>query len=93
MSLEIQFHQEMLKIYDEAATLRYYPTRFLQMVQELGGRQAAKQLLTGDVLSSGFVRLFELGRTDLTVEYLVTQEPWCQLFTHDELVVAESRLS
>ncbi len=91
--LETKFHQEMLRIYDEAVKLRYHPTRFLQMVEEHGGREAAKRLLAGDTLSSGFVRLFELGRTDLTVESLVLKEPWTQLFTDDELSEAERRLA
>ena len=93
MDLEKQFHQEMLRIYDEAAKLKYHPTRFLQMVEEHGGREAAKRLLAGDTLSSGFVRLFELGRTHLTVESLVLREPWSRLFTDEELNEAERRLA
>ena len=93
MDLERQFHQEMLRIYDEATKLRYHPTRFLQMVDQQGGLNAAKQLLAGDTLSSGFVRLFELGRPDLTVESLVLKDPWCRLFTDEELNEAERRLS
>ncbi len=83
----------MLRIYDEAAKLRYYPTRFLHMVEELGGLRAAQQLLSSDAPASGFERLWELGRTDLTVESLVLQEPWSRLFSDDELREAERRLS
>lgn len=90
--LEIRFHQAMLGIYDEAVRLRYYPTYFRRMVEEQGGLRAAKQLLQGDTPSSGFERLWELGRPDLTVEYLVLQEPWCKLFSADELRTAERRL-
>lgn len=93
MDLEAQFHQEMLRIYYEAAMLRYYPTRFRQMVEEHGGLQAAKLLLAGDVPSSGFERLWELGRPDLTVESLVLREPWRRLFTDEELRTAEQRLA
>ena len=93
IDLEKQFHQEMLRIYDEATRLKYRPTRFLQMVEEHGGRDAAKRLLAGDTLSSGFVRLFELGRPDLTVKSLVLKEPWSRLFTGEELNEAERRLA
>ncbi len=92
MSLEAQFHQEMLRIYDEASALGYYPIRFLQMVEEHGGVEAARRLLAGDELPNGFVRLFELGRLDLTVESLVLREPWRGLFQDHELEAAERRL-
>ena len=93
MNLQSQFDQAMLNIYDEAEKLGYRPTRFLQMVYELGGLQTAQRLLGGNVTSSGFERLWEMGRPDLTVEYLVLQEPWCRLFTDDELKEAERRLA
>ena len=93
MDLEAQFEQEMRKIYDEAVRCGYYPRRFLVMVNELGGLQAAKRLLSGDVPSCGFVRLWELGRIDLTVESLVLREPWCHLFAEAELKEAERRLA
>ena len=92
MNSENQFHQEMIRIYDEASELGYYPTYLLQMVNHLGGRQAAKQLLGSDTPSSGFERLWELGRLDLTVESLALQEPWAHLFTEEELQEARRRL-
>ena len=93
MNLQSQFDQAMLNIYEEAEKLGYRPTRFLQMVHELGGRQTAQRLLGGNATSSGFERLWEMGRPDLTVEYLVLQEPWRRLFTEDELKEAERRLA
>ena len=92
--LEMRFHQAMLGIYDEVTRAGYRPTRFRQMVIELGGLLAARQLLQGDAPpSEGFVRLWEMERLDLTVESLVLQEPWCKLFSADELRTAERRLA
>ena len=91
--LEMGFHQAMLGIYDQAVQLGYRPTYFRRMVEEQGGLRAAKQLLQGDTLSSGFERLWELGRPDLTVESLALLEPWCKLFSDDELRTAERRLA
>ena len=93
MNLQSQFDQAMLNLYDEAEKLGYRPTRLRQMVYDLGGLQTARQLLGGNVTSSGFERLWEMGRPDLAVEYLVLQEPWCRLFTEDELKEAERRLA
>ena len=92
MKSEMQFHQEMIRTYNEACKLGYRPTRFLQMVERLGGAQAAKHLLSSEAPASGFERLWELGRMDLTVESLVLQEQWAHLFTEEELQEAERRL-
>lgn len=89
---EEQFHEEMLRIYEEAAELGYRPTYFLRMVRERGGVDAAKQLLKGNELSDGLVRLWEWGRLDLSMEALIQGELWSTLFTHEELAQARQRL-
>ena len=91
MDLENQFHQEMLRIYREATRFEYYPRYFLRMVNERGGLAAAKQLLAGEP-SSGFTRLWEEQRLDLSVEAVVLREPWSALFTDIELAEARRRL-
>ena len=92
MKIEERFQDEMLRIYREAAKFGYYPTRFRLMVNERGGLAAAKQLLSGDDPSSGFTRLWEEHRLDLSVEAVVLQEPWRSLFTDEELAKARRRL-
>ena len=90
--MEVQFHQEMLRIYDEAITFGYRPTYFRRMVIDHGGVQAAKILLGKDAPSYGFERLWEETRLDLTVEALVLREPWRGLFELEELREAYRRL-
>ena len=92
MELENQFHEEMVRIYHEATEFGYYPTYFLQMVSNDGGLSAAKRLLNSNDTSSGFVRLWEEERLDLSVEALALQEPWSELFTDSELDAARHRL-
>lgn len=92
MDLELQFHEEMLGIYDEASTFGYRPTYFRRMVNDHGGVQAAKILLSKDAPSYGFERLWEQGRLDISVETLVLREPWHRLFGEGELREAERRL-
>ena len=92
MDLQSQFHQEMLRIYDEATEFGYYPTRFKQMVGTHGGLGAAQLLLGNDTPSRGFEQLWEEGRLDLSVEALVLRTPWAALFTESELREAERRL-
>lgn len=81
--LKQQFHAEMIGIYEAARRLKppYHATRFLQMVTERGGKDAADALLATNQPSEGFTELFLRGkRLDLSVEYLVLKDPWRKLF-------------
>ena len=92
-SLETRFEAAMRAIYDRAwKECRYRPTYFLQMVNERGGVGAARSLIAGRT-SDGFAKLWELGRLDLSVEALVQQDPWRELFGDDERKVAAHRLT
>ncbi|MFM8332466.1 MAG: hypothetical protein ACKN9T_12320 [Candidatus Methylumidiphilus sp.] len=91
-----QFHSAMLAIYDAALQLKppYRAKVFLRMVQEHGGKGAADKLLATGNPSSGFTELYLRGKDNLqiSVEYLVLQNPWRELFTEDQLEVARKRL-
>ena len=91
--LELAFHQRMLRVYDEARSeCNYIASRFLQMVTDLGGVQAAKQLLGTEGYSEGLTRLWEEGRLDISVEAAVLEDQWRNLFTKEELATASKRL-
>lgn len=92
-TLEASFHQAMLDGYDQLAKLGYRATYFLRMVQELGGVQAARQLVTSDSYSEGFTRLWEMGRLDLSVEAFVLKPEYSALFTDDERTHARQHLT
>ena len=90
---EAMFHNEMLRIYDQAKReCGYNATRFLQMVTENGGLNAAKSLLRATAVSDGLVELWKHKRLDLTMEALILRSPWRDLFTNEELATAETRL-
>jgi hypothetical protein len=90
-----RFHMAMLQISDDvtAACDGYRPTQFRRLVNEEGGLGAARFVLTGTKPSSDFKELFRCNRLELSMEVLVTQEPWCQLFTQEELGQARKRLA
>ena len=93
-TLEDQFHDAMISIYKRAKSeCNYNATRFLQMVNELGGLRAARSLLHAPGLSEGFTALWERKRLDLTMEALILKQPWKALFSEEELGVARKRLS
>lgn len=88
-----EFDKEMRNIYFRAKTeCNYTPTYFLKMIDEMGGLQTAKVLLRKDTISSGFTKLYECKRLDLTVEALILRNPWQQLFTEEERKIAKRRL-
>jgi hypothetical protein len=93
LDLVAQFEAAMENIYHAAKReAGYNATRFLLMVHELGGLQAAHRLLAGDRIHDGFGELLMAGRPDLTVEALVLNPEFQSLFGPEELKVARERL-
>jgi hypothetical protein len=91
--LEQQFDQAMIDIYEAAKRdINYTPTYFLQMVSEVGGVEAARRLLQKPDLSDGFTTLWVNQRLDLTVEAHVIKPEFRNLFTPQEIAIAEKRL-
>ena len=87
------FHEEMINLYQRIkAESGYNATRFLQMVSERGGLEAAKTLLHNPQVSYGFEELWKRGRLDLTVEAVVLKEHWSQLFSPNDIATARKRL-
>jgi uncharacterized HhH-GPD family protein len=83
----------MVEVYERARSeAGYVATRFIQMVAERGGIQAAKQLLNSAEVSDGFVALWERGRLDLAVESVILRPEFHELFTDDERAIARRRL-
>jgi hypothetical protein len=91
--LAAQFHQAMLETYQEAAQVGYRPTRFLQMVNELGGVATARFILAQEHAGDGFTTLWEKQRLDLAVEALVLKPAFAALFSPEERARARARLA
>ncbi len=90
-ALERDFDAAMMQIYYRAKDeVGYNANRFLQMLHDYGGVETARRLLPA--MSDGFTALYEHCRLDLTVEYLVLQPRWHQLFTDEERDTARRRL-
>ncbi len=91
-----QFDEQMLAVYENGKRLLgYNATRFLQKIRKDGGVAAAKSWLrpkSGSKPTKGFLQLVEYGRLDISLEAIVLQQPWCELFTDAELDVARKRL-
>ncbi len=93
-SLTDAFHQKMVEVYERAKNEYHYnAVRFHQMVQQEGGLATAKKLLASKQYSEGLTHLWELKCLDISMEALVLKEPWCCLFTIEELAIAKKRLN
>ena len=88
-----QFQQDMVGLYEVSKKeLNYNASYFIRMVYEYGGLKAAKKLLAMPAPSSGFTKLWEHGRLDLSVEALVLKDEYLPLFTEEERIIARNRL-
>ncbi|MEV0419111.1 GmrSD restriction endonuclease domain-containing protein [Streptosporangium canum] len=91
--VDVEFNQAMRSIYDQARSeANYHATYFLSMLAEHGSLATARKLLHAPAVSDGFAALWERGRLDLTVEALVVQPRFVDLFTPAEIEIAQHRL-
>ncbi len=84
--LETTFTQELIEKSTQAQKVcTCNLTRFLQMVEKNGGVKTVKNVLSKDQYADGFEALKACGRLDLSVEAVVTQSQYAELFTDDEV--------
>ncbi len=87
------FHKDMVNIYFRAKReCHYNAERFFQMVDQRGGLETAKDLISRDEVSEGFTNLYLLGRLDLAMENLVVNPTYSELFTDEEIAKCRERL-
>jgi hypothetical protein len=73
---------------------KYNAIRFLQMVTDHGGAEAAHILINSPAVSEGYTALWERGRLDLTVEAMILKnKQFHELFSAEELEICRKRLS
>ena len=83
----------MREIYRVAkAEVGYTATRFIQMVAERGGVEAARHLIQASTPSDGFTTLVLANRLDLTVEHHLLRPEFDSLFSTEERRIARRRL-
>jgi len=92
--LKSKFDEHILCLYERILTEcgGYRPTRFMRMFNEHGGVETAHRLLHAAEYSEGFTKLWELKRLDLSLEAAVLEQPWCNLFSREEIEIARKRL-
>jgi hypothetical protein len=90
---EQEFHAAMFDVYRRAKDeYGYNATRFLEMLGEHGGLGTAHILLQAPGVSEGYTALWERGGLEVTVEAVVLNPKWRELFSADESKTARKRL-
>lgn len=93
MNLEQEFGNEMLNLYSIAKNkCNYNATRFIQMFYELGPLKTAKTLINSKTPTDGFTAMWECECLDLTIEWLVLNPKFKELFLDEESSKAKQRL-
>ncbi len=77
----------------ETDTIKYYPTRFWQMVQQRGAVDTVRQILNAEGDSSGLTTLHEHGRLDLSPEAIILKPQYASLFPDEERARARRALA
>lgn len=91
--LEHLFDIAMMSIYHRAwDEANYKASRFHQMLCEHGGVDTAQILLLSKHVSEEYTALWEKKRLDLTVEALILEPRWHDLFTDADRDIARKRL-
>lgn len=93
-TLEERFHRRLESSYWEVGkATSYWASRFLQKVRRVGGLQAAREWLDPQKdTAAGLDRVVSVGRPDLSLEAMVLEEEWMELFTPEERRIARERL-
>jgi len=93
VNLEGDFEQECRAAVNECRSFGYHPTAWVAMMNEFGAAEAARRLVISGDIQSGFQRLVQEGRIDLTLEFAVLHPKWDSLFRRDIREAAWWRLS
>ena len=92
-SLEKQFDEEMRQVYGNIRAATKYPANyFLRDINTIGGLATAKKYLAKEGISTGFQKLMDAGRTDVSMEAVVLKPIYAGLFTDAEIEIARKRM-
>lgn len=86
-TLEKQFQEVLIKQCErgQKECASYRPTRFLQTIEKFGAVKTAKEIMRKGRLSDDFEKLQEANLLGLTMEALIVDAKYSDLFTDDEV--------
>lgn len=90
--LEEEFAVRLHDSIRQAQELGYNPSKFKQMLAELGALSLAKKLVLSSKLQHGLKEMVKLSRIDLAMESIMLEPKFKPLFSSGELEAAAWRL-
>jgi hypothetical protein len=70
----------------------YHPTVWIGMTASLGATEAARRLVVSGDIQTGFGRLVQAGRPELTIEWEILNPKWNPLFSEPHREASRWRL-
>ena len=92
MTLEEEFTARLWDACRTTRSLGYVPIIFERMLREHKGLRTAKKLIASGEIQDGFKKVVRLNRPDLTMESIMLESKFRDLFTKEELAAADWRL-
>lgn len=92
--LKKEFYNDVVNMIEECKRLKYTPSRLIEMLRMNNNDAVAtvKTLIAKDNVTEGFTRLCLLNRLDLTLENIVSNPKFSELFTVEEIQKCKNRL-
>lgn len=91
--LKRELRERYISTYNECKKFKYFPRAFLDMVVSNEDIiEVTRRLIHKEGGTSGFTTLFENKRMDLSVEKIVLESRYRELFTCEDLQAAYNRL-
>ncbi|MDR0598505.1 MAG: hypothetical protein LBG84_00270 [Treponema sp.] len=88
----MNFEDRVKKAVQEMMLLGYNPKAFMSMTFKYGTVDAVKLLINSSKVTEGFEKLWELRRLDLSMENIIQEAEWKDLFSDDDREKAKKRL-
>ncbi|KPZ65999.1 hypothetical protein AN394_04185 [Pseudoalteromonas sp. P1-26] len=92
MQIRDLFEAKVRSAVKECYEIGYAPTRFESMIRKSHPVEVAKKFVVSGEFQYGFKELLKLGKSDLTIESIMLDESFKELFSSNELAAAEWRL-
>ena len=92
MTIRDEFNVRLRAAMDECASFGYPPNRIRRMIDAAHPVEVAKRLVISGDFQDGFLAVIGMGRPDLTVESIMCEARFSELFTDQELEAARWRL-
>lgn len=89
----MNFEQRVNKAIKEMMALGYKPKAFMTMIINDETVNAVKKVINSTTPPDGFIKLWELNRLDLSMEAIIQEKEWEDLFTEEERLKAKKRLN